>query len=254
MILLKGPPFVIIRMSIDEFIERDDEVIRIFRYRPENSVFFKTKRQEVAVLDTLLFGRTLFLDGILQSAQKDEEIYHRMLVHPIMGVDREVPKKILILGGGEGATLREVLKWPDVKEVTMLDWDAELVNYFREKEPTWHQGAFEDPRVSLEYSDVFDVMNEDRAYDRIYVDLVDPDLTNPSWQQLFKRLVSWLKPLGSICINAGGVFPWDDGDVPAIEAVVKEGIVGETKYEISKHKKWVPSFGREWAFVILKKI
>lgn len=241
-------------MSIDEFVERDGEVIRIFRYRPENSVFFKTARQNVAVLDTLLFGRTLFLDGILQSAEKDEELYHRMLVHPIMGVDRDIPKKILILGGGEGATLREVLKWPDVQEVTMLDWDAELVAYFREKETSWHKGAFEDPRVMLEHSDIFDVIGETRSYDRIYVDLVDPNLKEECWNMLFLRLVEWLEPRGSICINAGGVFPWDDGDVSAIEALLKIAVEGKCQYQISRHKKWIPSFGREWAFVILKKL
>lgn len=239
---------------IEEFIERDGEVIRIFRYRPETSVFFKTARQEVAVLDTLLFGRTLFLDGILQSSERDEEMYHRMLVHPIMGVQREIPKKILILGGGEGATLREVLKWEDVKEVTMLDWDEELVQYFREKEKSWHRGAFEDPRVKLEHTDVFEVINEERVYDRIYVDLVDPDLTDDKWRALFKRLVAWLAPQGSMSINAGGLFPWDDGDVPAIESILKEAADGKWKYQLSRHKKWIPSFGREWGFVILKKL
>lgn len=244
--------YILIRM-IGEYIERDGEVIRIFRYRPENSVYFKTARQVVDIVDTLLFGRTLFLDGILQSSEKDEEIYHRVLVHPIMGKDTTSDKRVLILGGGEGATLREVLKWPDVKEITVLDWDEELVNYFRENEPTWHRGAFEDSRVILEHKDVFDVIQEPRIYDRIIVDLVDPDLTDERWRQLFARLVDWLAPKGSMSINAGGVFPWDEGDVPAIESVLKQTQREDGQYQIWRHKKWVPSFGREWAFVILKK-
>jgi len=247
---------------IEEFIERDGEYIRIFRYKPENSVFFKTARQDVAVLDTTLFGRTLFLDGILQSSEKDEELYHRMLVHTIMGNRGEnrgenqggSPKNILILGGGEGATLREVLKWKDVESVTMLDWDRELVEYFRSKEPSWHRGAFEDSRVTLEHSDIFEVIHQPRQYDRIFVDLVDPDLTNDSWRQLFKSLANWMKPSGAMNINAGGVFPWDDGDVPEIEMILQEAMNGQGKYQMSRHKKWIPSFGREWAFVILKKL
>ncbi len=245
---------------IEEFIERDGESIRIFRYKPENSVFFKTARQDVAVLDTTLFGRTLFLNGILQSSEKDEELYHRMLVHTIMGTkgtqgsQGETRKRVLILGGGEGATLREVLKWNDVESVTMLDWDKELVEYFRSKEPTWHRGAFEDPRVTLEHSDIFQVIDQSREYDRIFVDLVDPDLKDESWRHLFKRLVNWLGPKGAMNINAGGVFPWDDGDVPEIEAMLEGTIKGNSKYQLSRHKKWIPSFGREWAFVILKKL
>jgi len=243
---------------LEEFIERDDEVIRIFRYKPETSVFFQTAKQEVAVLDTTLFGRTLFLDGILQSSEKDEEIYHRMLVHPILGTDNDVPKDILIIGGGEGATLREVLKWNDVRSVTMIDWDEELVSYFREKESVWHRGAFEDPRVKLEFCDIFEAIKEKRQYDRIYVDLVDPDLKDQQWRTLFKRLVEWLKPSGAMNINAGGVFPWDEGDVPEIECILKESMEGEGKsketYQLSRMKKFVPSFGREWAFVLLKKL
>jgi spermidine synthase len=238
---------------IEEFIERDGESIRIFRYNPENSVTFKTARQDVAVLDTLLFGRTLFLNGILQSSEKDEELYHRMLVHTVMGTDRDIPKNVLIVGGGEGATLREVLKWKDIASVTMLDWDEELVNYFRSKEPTWHCGAFDDPRVTLEHSDIFLVINEQRKYDRIFVDLVDPDLKHEAWRNLFKKLAGWLEPKGSMSINAGGVFPWDDGDVPEIEKILHEEMQGKGSYHISRSKKWVPSFGREWAFVILKK-
>ena len=236
---------------INEFIERDDEVIRIFRYKPENSVFFKTSKQEVAVLDTLLFGRTLFLDGILQSSEKDEEIYHRMLVHSIMPNSTAV--NVLIIGGGEGATLREVLKWKHVSSVTMLDWDKELVEYFRKNEFTWHRGAFEDPRVTLEHSDIFEVIQEIRSYDRIYVDLVDPDLNDERWRLFFRKLVSWLSPTGRMNINAGGVFPWDEGDVPGIQKLLKESIGDKYPYQITQSKKWIPSFGREWAFVSLKK-
>ena len=239
---------------MEEFTERDGEMIRSFRYKPETSVFFDTARQRVCILDTALYGRTLFLDGILQSSEKDEELYHRMLVHPIFGTNTNIPKTVLIIGGGEGATLREVLKWKDVEKVTMLDWDEELVTYFREKESTWHRGAFRDPRVCLEFVDIFSVIDQSRSYDRILVDLVDPDMKDEQWRSLFRKLVSWLSPTGSMSINAGGVFPWDDGDVPEIEGVLRESMEGNKAYQLSRSKKWVPSFGREWAFVILKKV
>lgn len=239
---------------MEEFTERDGEIIRSFRYKPETSVFFNTARQRVCILDTVLYGRTLFLDGILQSSEKDEELYHRMLVHPIFGTDTDVPKTVLIIGGGEGATLREVLKWKDVESVTMLDWDEELVTYFREKESTWHRGAFQDPRVHLEFADIFHVIDQNRSYDRILVDLVDPDMNDERWRSFFHKLVGWLAPKGQMNINAGGVYPWDDGDVPAIEEVLRESMEGKEAYQLFRNKKWVPSFGREWAFVILKKV
>jgi spermidine synthase len=237
----------------EEFIERDDEMIRVFRYRPESSVFLKTARQSVAILDTVLFGRTLFLDGILQSAEKDEDIYHRLLVHPVMPSQKE-KLNVLVLGGGEGATLREVLKWKNVANVTMIDWDEELVDYFRTKEPTWHKGSFNDPRVTLEFRDVFTLLNEHRKYDIILVDLVDPDLEDSRWKQLFEHLLTWLEPFGAMNVNSGGVFPWDMGNVPAIYDILEKSIQATgISYQLSKAKKFVPSFGREWAFVILKK-
>lgn len=237
-----------------EFVERDDENIRIFRYKPETSVFLKTQKQDAVILDTLLFGRTLFLDGILQSAEKDEEIYHKILVHPVM--DDSV-KKVLILGGGEGATLREVVKWKEVEKIDMIDWDEELVTHFKNHEYGWHKGAFDDRRLTLEFVDVFTVMDQKREYDVIIVDLIDPDMADKKWQNLFKRLVGWLSKSGKIVINAGGVFPWDDGDIPLITASLltaaeENGLVLE-KMRVSRYKKWVPSFGREWGFVILKK-
>jgi hypothetical protein len=55
-------------------------------------------------------------------------------------------------------------------------------------------------------------------------------------------------------INAGGIFPWDDGDVPEIEMILRQAIKEKGKYQLARNKKWIPSFGREWGFVILKKL
>lgn len=233
-----------------EFRENDDEMIRIFRYRPETSVFFKTKRQEVAVLDTTLFGRTLFLDGILQSAKYDEEIYHKFLVHSIFRPQSE-PVRVLILGGGEGATLREVLKWKHVSSVHMIDWDQELVEYFRDHEPSWHQDAFLDPRVTLEFADVFELPDTNRGpYDTIIVDLTDPDPGDQRWAALLNQLTKWLAIGGSMIVNGGGVFPWDQGLIPVLRSYLANTCLDCQTHQV---KKWIPSFGREWGFVILKK-
>ena len=86
----------------------------------------RTAFQNVAVLRTQTFGKMLVLDGDTQSSQHDEKIYHETLVHPALAAvgDRS---DILILGGGEGATLREVLRHPGVRRCTMVDIDGEVV-------------------------------------------------------------------------------------------------------------------------------
>ncbi|TNF49502.1 spermidine synthase, partial [bacterium] len=83
--------------------------------------------QEIRVVDSDSFGRCLVLDGKIQSAQADEFIYHEALVHPAM-LCHQKPRSIFIAGGGEGATLREVLRHPGVEEVIMVDLDRAVVD------------------------------------------------------------------------------------------------------------------------------
>jgi spermidine synthase len=237
-------------MEVSTFTETDGEMIRSFRYKTASSIEFKTAKQDVKILDTLLFGKTLFIDGVLQSSTRDEEIYHRKLVHPALGHKKDA-KTVCILGGGEGATAREVLKYTNIESVVMIDWDKELVEFFRDKEPSWHQGALFDPRVTLEHSDIFEVLHEPRQYDIIIIDLVDPDFENEVWVQLFHKISRWLHPKGVLVANTGGVFPWDSADTNRCEELLVEGLHG-TPHSVYKYKTFVPSFGREWSFVYVE--
>jgi spermidine synthase len=112
----------------------------------------RTAFQEVAILDTQEYGKMLVIDGRTQSAEEDEYIYHEALVHPAMLTHPE-PRQVLIIGGGEGASLREVLRYRSVERVVMVDIDRELVELCQKWLPEWHQGAFQDPRVELVFAD-----------------------------------------------------------------------------------------------------
>lgn len=230
------------------FTEEDGENIRGFHYYPETSVEFTTARQNVKILDTVVYGKTLFLNGILQSSIKDEEVYHRKLVHPILGHITK-PCSVCVLGGGEGATVREVLKYSNVTSVTMIDWDEELVKFFRDSNmgQEWHKGALKDSRVHLEFADVFTILNEQRKYDVILVDLVDLEMDCDGWSSFLGKLIQWLELGGSLVLNAGGVLPWDEGSIP----VIREALGKREEIRIHQYKCFVPSFGREWAFVQL---
>src|SRR4051812_30346362 len=85
----------------------------------------KTQFQNAILADSHSFGRCLILDGEMQSAQLDEFIYHECLVQPAMILHKK-PQDVLILGGGEGATVREILRHPSVKRATMVDIDGEV--------------------------------------------------------------------------------------------------------------------------------
>src|SRR5512135_1061336 len=80
----------------------------------------RTAMQDVEIVETPSYGRMLILDGLIQSAEDDEHVYHEALVHPGL-IAHDGPREVLIIGGGEGATLREVLRHQSVERATMVD-------------------------------------------------------------------------------------------------------------------------------------
>ena len=134
----------------------------------------QTAYQTVEVLDSRIFGRSLVLDGKTQSTERDEHIFHEALVHPAMML-HSGPREVFIAGGGEGATLREVLSHKSVESVVMLDLDQEVVDICRRFLPRHHQGSFDDPRVTLAHQDAREYLsNSSQTFDVMIMDLVDP--------------------------------------------------------------------------------
>ena len=112
----------------------------------------RSKFQSIDIVSTGSFGVCLILDGKIQSSEADEFIYHEALVHPAM-LTHPQPERVFIAGGGEGATLREVLAHKTVKKAVMVDIDEEVVSLCRRFLPSWHQNAFADPRAELHFVD-----------------------------------------------------------------------------------------------------
>ena len=121
----------------------------------------RTKYQKVHCFSNEFLGKTLFLDEKIQSAQIDEYVYHEALVHPSLLVHPS-PKNVLVIGGGEGATIREVLRHPSIQNVTMVDIDEELVGICEKYLPEWSDGAFDDKRTDLSF--LFPVQKHWRMY------------------------------------------------------------------------------------------
>jgi spermidine synthase len=111
-----------------------------------------TAIQDVEIVDTPSYGIVLILDGLIQSAEDDEHTYHEALVHPGM-IGHANPREVLIIGGGEGATLREVLRYRSVQRATMVDIDGELVELCKKHLDDWHKGSFRDPRAEVIIAD-----------------------------------------------------------------------------------------------------
>jgi len=133
----------------------------------------KTPYQEIEVFDTFSLGRILVLDGVIQLSQFDDFIYHEMLVHPAMFCHKN-PKKVLIIGGGDGGALREVLKHP-VREAYLVDIDKEVMAVSKKYLPFVSNKAFEDKRAKVLVEDGLKFIKKYKNFfDVIIIDSTDP--------------------------------------------------------------------------------
>ncbi len=166
----------------------------------------RSKYQEIEVIEFYELGKGLILDGKTQSTLYDEYVYHEALVHPAM-IAHGSPRKVLVVGGGEGATLREVLRYKTVEEAHMVDLDEQVIEVARRYMPEFHQGSFDDPRAKLFIQDGRKFVSEREAeYDVIILDLVDPMEGGPAsllyTQEFYSLVKKALKPGGVVVTQA----------------------------------------------------
>jgi spermidine synthase len=234
-----------------EFVKRTGERISYEAVRLVHAR--QTSFQKLEIADTVCYGRALFLDDKIQSAELDEFIYHEALVHPAL-VLHPSPRSVLIIGGGEGATLREALRHRSVARVVMVDIDKEAVAACREYLPTWHQGAFDDPRVELLHTDARTYLKEQgERFETIIVDVTDPLAGGPSYRlftrEFYELAAARLSEHGTLAVQAEGV---DLGLTDAHLAIVATLAV-VFPYAAS-YQTHVPSFGESWGFAVAAKM
>jgi spermidine synthase len=165
-------------MGAQWFVEKTTNT-RIWHRIQKIVLSTRSPYQKIDIVDTHAFGRVLFLDNMVQSSELDEFIYHEMMVHPALFTHGPV-RSVCIIGGAEGATLREVLRH-DPRRVVMVDIDEKLVEICRKHLPSWSQGAFDDPRVELRFEDGRKFLEQtDETFDAILIDLSDPLQGGPS--------------------------------------------------------------------------
>lgn len=165
----------------------------------------RSKYQMIEIIETDGFGRMLFLDNFVQLSTKHEAIYHEMLVHPAM-LSHPAPKNVLILGGGDGGALREVLKYP-VKEVFLVDIDEEVIRTSKKYLPSVSQSAFKDSRVKVIIADGEEfIAKYEKYFDCIIFDLSDPN--NEISSRMFQRRFF---EKAKKALKSGGVFSGQTG-------------------------------------------
>ncbi len=236
------------------FINETHTSAAVWQYRVEKMILEgKTQYQTYQIAEVPRFGKSLFLDYNIQTSLMDEYVFHECMSQPAMTLHPN-PKKVLVCGGGEGATLREALTHNTVEEAVMVDIDEELVDMVKVHMPEWHQGAFEDPRTTLLHEDARGYIRDNRVkqFDVILSDLPNPHEDGPG-QMLFT------KEYFELCRDAmseDGVFAMQAGSAnenyPACMACCIKTL-REVFPFVAGYYGIVTTFFQPWGFVLASK-
>jgi len=224
----------------DRVFHEIEEVLAVGRTAWQHYLFFKSA----------VHGVCIALDGDLQSCSGDEGVYHEALVQPAM-LTHPNPKKILIMGGGEGATLREVLRHPTVEKVVMVDLDEEFVDLCKKLIPDWAAGGWEDERLELHHQDIVEYLkNTEGGFDVVIGDLIDATEPGSPASQLYgpefyQSLAAALAPGAVLTTQAGPL---------AVTALAghrrARASLGKVFASVHSYGAAVPSFYNLWGFVL----
>ena len=170
-----------------------------------------TPHQHLVIFESASHGRVMVLDGAVQVTLADEWVYHEMMAHvPLFSL--AVPKHVLVIGGGDGGILREVLKHKSVEEAVLCEIDQTVVDMSVKYFPEVSGGAFNDPRTEVVIADgVKFVQETDRRFDAILVDSTDPQ--GPGAVLFTKSFYAACRR----CLAKGGVLVTQNG-VPFMQA------------------------------------
>ncbi len=134
----------------------------------------KTDEQHLVIFKNELFGKVLALDGVIQVTEGDEFIYHEMLTHVPLLAHGSV-KSVLVIGGGDGGILRELLRHRTVERAVLVEIDASVIAFSKKHLPEISKGSFDDPRVEIVIQDGCEfVKNAKETFDLIICDSTDP--------------------------------------------------------------------------------
>ncbi len=180
-----------------------DEYHKEVRYGLRGKILVneKTDYQKITLVESKRYGKSLLLDGCWMTAEKSEKSYHECLVHPALSSAKQI-KKVLIIGGGDGGTARECLRYKEVKHIDMIEIDRRVIELCQEYLPMIGGNAWEDPRLHVQIGDGIKWVEkaEKDSYDVVLIDGSDP--IGPA-KGLFNRI--FFKNCKRV-LKTGGVF------------------------------------------------
>lgn len=228
------------------YTEEHNDNVR-FSLRVNKTLFSgQSDFQRLDVLETLEYGKLMTLDGLVMVSEKDEFVYHDMIVHPAMAVNPDI-RRVLVIGGGDGGTVRELTRYPQIEHIDLVEIDSLVVDVAREHMPTL-ACALDDPRVHLFCEDgIRWVDGKSDCYDLILIDSTDPVgpgeglFTSDFYTNCHRALTE-----NGICVN--------QNETPIYEEFVSVGISSNQKLRrmfpiVEVYQASIPTYpGGYWLF------
>lgn len=198
----------------------------------------KTDHQDLIIFENEAFGRVMALDGVVQTTERDEFIYHEMMAHVPLFAHGQA-KHVLIIGGGDGGMLREVARHKTVETITMVEIDAGVVSFCRQYLPNHSAGSYDDPRFKLVIDDGVNFVNQtSQTFDVIISDCTDP--IGPG-ETLF---TSAFYEGCHRCLNPNGIFVAQNGVcfLQQDEAIDSHRKLSQSFQDVSFYQAAIPTY------------
>jgi spermidine synthase len=204
---------------------------------------WQTRFQNMQVYDTPQYGKLLRLDGYNMTSERDEFVYHENLVHPA-ATAHAGPRKVLIIGGGDGGSAEEVLKHPSVEQVTVVEIDADVIRVAKEHFGAVHNGVFDSPKLRLLVDDGMRFVRETaEKFDLVVLDLNDP--MGPAEAlystEFFQQCRAVLAPGGALTLHIGSPIARPD------RVTEISGRLNSVFRIVRPYTMFVPLYGSLWA-------
>ncbi len=207
---------------------------------------WQTRFQKMAIYDTPQYGKLLRLDGFNMTSEREEFVYHENLMHPALTA-HNAPKRVLVIGGGDGGSSEEALKHPSVEQLTMVEIDADVIRVAKEHFGAVHNGVFDNPKLRVLIEDGMKFVRETvEKFDLIALDLNDPMGPAKALYEtaFFQRLRQALAPGGAMVLHLGSPVAQ-----PERVAELAQRLNGVFRI-VRPYTMYIPLYGSQWAMAV----
>jgi len=207
---------------------------------------WQTRFQKMAIYETPQYGKLLRLDGFNMTSEREEFVYHENLMHPALTA-HNAPKRVLVIGGGDGGSSEEALKHPSVEQLTMVEIDTDVIRVAKEHFGAVHNGVFDNPKLRVLIEDGMKFVRETvEKFDLIALDLNDPMGPAKALYEtaFFQRLRQALAPGGAMVLHLGSPVAQ-----PERVAELAQRLNGVFRI-VRPYTMYIPLYGSQWAMAV----